>query len=94
MHTHTYLHGAGVRRPTTPLSSYLRLIRASMRRVLAQWRRYRRASQAAAELRELDPSALRDLGFDPSEISSVAAEMAGVAEPSRERVIRSIRRGA
>jgi uncharacterized protein YjiS (DUF1127 family) len=95
MHTQTCIDSTiAPRRRSTPRFSYLRLIRASMRRILAQWQRHRRAGEAHAALRAVDPRTLRDLGFHPSELSSVAAEMAGVAEPSRERVIRFISRRA
>jgi hypothetical protein len=46
-------------------------------------RRARSATHAA--LAELDHRALRDLGFDRSEIESVAAEVEGVAERTRVR---------
>lgn len=50
----------------------------------ARWRRDAHAVEAA--LRELDPRSLRDLGFHPDEISSVAAEMSGRADITRIRV--------
>ena len=38
-------------------------------------------------LRELDDRTLHDLGFDRSEITSVAAEVSGRAEPARMRAL-------
>jgi uncharacterized protein YjiS (DUF1127 family) len=52
--------------------------------------RYRQRQQAKATydaLRQLDDRTLRDLGFDRSEIRSVAAEVTGEAERTRVRAI-------
>ena len=54
------------------------------------WARYlqrRRAYSLYNELRTLDDHALRDLGIDRSEITSVAAEATGIAESSRARFL-------
>jgi len=59
-------------------------------RLQRAWTSYRRARQARLaydDLRHLDDRMLRDLGFDRSEITSVAAEHAGAAEPTRVRAV-------
>ena len=55
--------------------------------------RYQQRSKASAlrdTLRQLDDRTLRDLGFDRSEISSVAAEFTREAESTRLRVLLSL----
>ena len=61
--------------------------RAALRRAWLRYRRAREARLAYDDLRHLDDRMLRDLGFDRSEITSVAAEHAGAAEPTRVRAV-------
>ena len=56
---------------------------AAMHEALAAWRRHRAARVTEVALHELDDRALRDLGLDPSEIRSVAGEVAGLADRTR-----------
>ena len=51
--------------------------------MVERYRAHREARLAYAALRELDDRALRDLGLDRSEIGSVSAEAAGMAERTR-----------
>ena len=53
------------------------------RRLIAGWKRRKCAQATYVALRALDPRTLRDLGFHRSELLSVAAEVAGVADSSR-----------
>ena len=55
------------------------------RRVITRWKHRQHARATYAALRALDPRILRDLGFHRSELMSVAAEIAGVAESTRAR---------
>ena len=57
------------------------------RRMVTRWkhRQYARATYVA--LRALDARMLRDLGFHRSELMSVAAEVAGVADSTRARLV-------
>ena len=55
------------------------------RRVHARYRQRRQASTIYEALRQLDDYTLRDLGFDRTEITSVAAEVTGEAEYTRMR---------
>ena len=52
-------------------------------RLLARWHRAQLQRDTYRTLNELDNRTLRDLGFDRSEILSVAAEIAGTAESTR-----------
>jgi uncharacterized protein YjiS (DUF1127 family) len=54
-----------------------------LRRIVARSRRRAQARATCRALSGLDAHALRDLGFDCSEITSVAAEIAGDADPTR-----------
>ena len=56
-----------------------------VRRMAIRWKHQQRARATYAALRSLDPWILRDLGFHRSELMSVAAEVAGVAESTRAR---------
>ena len=52
-------------------------------RISARYRQHRRAMETRAELAQLDDRVLHDLGFDRSEIASIAAEANGDAEHTR-----------
>jgi uncharacterized protein YjiS (DUF1127 family) len=58
------------------------------RRVQARHRQRRKAKATYDALRQLDDRMLRDLGFDRSEITSVAAEVTGKADRTRVRALR------
>jgi uncharacterized protein YjiS (DUF1127 family) len=62
---------------------------AFARRAYVRYRQRREASALRDALRQLDDRMLRDLGFDRSEISSVAAEFTRAAESTRLRVLLS-----
>jgi len=59
---------------------------AFVRRAYERYRQHREASAVGAALRELDDRTLHDLGFDRSEIGSVAMEAAGLAARTRVRI--------
>ncbi len=61
-------------------------IGALARRAYARHRQRRKARDTYDALRNLDDHMLRDLGFDRSEISSIAAEATGAAARERVRV--------
>jgi uncharacterized protein YjiS (DUF1127 family) len=63
---------------------------AAMRHALTAWRRHRAARATEVALHELDDRALRDLGLDPSEIRSVASEVAGLADPTRAHAMHAL----
>lgn len=78
----------------TPWHRWLRMVRAigaAIRRMVAQAKRRRAARGAYLALRVLDAHALRDLGFHPSELASVAPELSGVAEATRVRMVQVLR---
>jgi len=56
-----------------------------VRRLIARSKRRQQARATYLALRELDARTLRDLGFDRSEILSVAHEIAGAADVTRVR---------
>ena len=58
-----------------------------MRRIAIRWEHQQRARATYAALRSLDARMLRDLGFHRSELMSVAAEVAGVADSTRSRLV-------
>jgi uncharacterized protein YjiS (DUF1127 family) len=60
-------------------------LNAVARRAYARRQQRRQARATCDALRGLDDGALRDLGFDRSEITSVAAEVTGAAESTRVR---------
>jgi uncharacterized protein YjiS (DUF1127 family) len=64
-----------------------RKLRAVARLSLIHHRLRQRASAIRDMLRQLDDRSLHDLGFDRSEITSVAAEATGVVEATRVRTI-------
>jgi len=63
----------------------IQVARAIARRTSARHRQRQRARETYEVLRRLDDRTLRDLGFERSEIASVAAEIAGRAERARVR---------
>jgi len=67
------------------VANALRILAAAARARAAERRQRRLARDTFLVLNGLDGRALRDLGFDRSEIASVAYELAGLAEPSRAR---------
>jgi len=69
----------------------IRAVRAFARRAHARHQQHRQMKSIGDLLRDLDDHTLRDLGFHRSEISSVAAEMAGAAECTRVHVERALR---
>ena len=60
---------------------------AIVRQAYARYRQRRQAGAFYDALRQLDDHTLRDLGFDRSELGSVAAEASGQAEHTRLRVV-------
>lgn len=60
------------------------------RRMVAEWKRRQCAQATYVALRALDPRILHDLGFHRSELLSVAAEVAGVADSTRVPVRHSL----
>jgi uncharacterized protein YjiS (DUF1127 family) len=71
----------------TIVTSMFRAIGTSARRALERYRQRRKAWATYEALRHLDDHMLRDLGFDRSEITSVAAEVSGAATRTRVRVL-------
>ena len=65
----------------------VRSIGSIAHRVYARHRQRRRARDTYDALRNLDDRMLRDLGFDRSEITSVAAEVSGGAARTRMRLL-------
>ncbi len=86
----------GARKPSSNrlanFAETLRTVGAVARRMYANWQRQRFARATNTALRELDPRMLRDLGFDRSEISSVAAEAAGQIDSTRARFAQALPR--
>jgi uncharacterized protein YjiS (DUF1127 family) len=67
------------------LRSLLRKVAAIVKRALLRYRQRQQSIAIYHALNELDNRTLHDLGFDRSEITSVAAEVTGEAEYSRVR---------
>jgi uncharacterized protein YjiS (DUF1127 family) len=63
------------------------IVGAIASRALARYRQRQQAWATYDALRQLDDRTLRDLGFDRSELRSVAAEVTGEAERTRVRAI-------
>jgi len=83
---HAAKHGAiRPRRWTHAIATALSALAAAVRARATERRQRRLARETFLVLNGLDGRALRDLGFDRSEIASVAYELAGLAEPSRAR---------
>ena len=86
--------GARVPRPNRlarMAEATLRTVGVVARRMCASWQRQRLARSTYVALSELDTRTLRDLGFDRSEISSVAAEVAGAIESTRAHSAQTVR---
>jgi uncharacterized protein YjiS (DUF1127 family) len=71
----------------TGLRAALLACRDFVARLAARCAQRRAARRTVVALSGLDSRTLRDLGFDPSEIGSVAGEAAGLAEATRVRVL-------
>jgi uncharacterized protein YjiS (DUF1127 family) len=56
----------------------LRSVRRALRRALARYRQHRAAVETMRALRALDDRTLHDLGYDRSQIQSVAIELSRV----------------
>lgn len=82
---------AGLARPPRRFQRLdaLRTIADALQAAAAAWQRRARAAESYHVLASLDTRTLRDLGFDRSELASVAAELAGEAAPTRVRTIRA-----
>lgn len=72
---------------TTGLHAALRACRDFVGQLAARGAQRRAARRTITALSSLDSRALRDLGFDSSEIGSVAGEAAGLADATRVRVL-------
>ena len=68
------------------VASTLHAVAELARRAYTRYQQRREAWAVGAALRELDDRTLHDLGFDRSEIGSVAMEAAGLAERTRVRI--------
>jgi len=55
------------------------------------WQRWRNQHATERALRSLDARSLRDIGFDPCEVRSVALELHGGAEPNRAHALLRLR---
>ena len=89
---HAAKHGAiRPRRWTHAIATALSALAAAVRARATERRQRRLARETFLVLNGLDGRALRDLGFDRSEIASVAYELAGLAEPTRVRPKRCTR---
>ena len=73
------------------LSATLTAVGALVGRLVDRWKRHQRAAATYRALHALDSRTLRDLGFDRSEISSLAAEVAGRADFTRLRSSQTVR---
>jgi uncharacterized protein YjiS (DUF1127 family) len=66
-------------------------LQSSARRFVAAWRRQRDENATYRALQSLDSRTLRDLGFDPSEMRSVASELTGGASRTRAHALLTLR---
>jgi uncharacterized protein YjiS (DUF1127 family) len=82
----------GANAPGSRLSAALRSLRDFAARHYAAWRRQGRARDTLRALDELDSRTLRDLGFDRSELPSIAVELAAAIHHSRVQAIRAAAR--
>jgi len=83
-------HAARAHRSLVLGNLFIAMIRAAgaiVRRAYAGYQQRRKARAVYDALRHLDDRMLRDLGFDRSEMSSVAAEATGAAARERVRVL-------
>lgn len=69
------------------LRDALRACHDFVTQLAARMAQHRAARRTITALSSLDSRALRDLGFDSSEIGSVAGEAAGLADATRVRVL-------
>lgn len=69
------------------LGDGLQWLAAIAGRAIEAYRRHRDTHATFRALSELDTSTLRDLGFQRSELMSVAAEVNGAASPTRARAL-------
>ena len=69
------------------ITSALQAVGDFGRQMVTRWKHRQYARDTYAALRSLDSRMLRDLGFHRSELMSVAAEVAGVAESTRARLL-------
>lgn len=76
------------------VSAALQTIGYFGRRAIVRWKHRQQARATFVALRELDPRILRDLGFHRSELMSVSAEVAGVTESTRARLVSGLKRPA
>lgn len=76
---------AGRSRWGLAIRALLRAVADAARRARESWKRAQQASATYVALRALDARTLRDLGFDRSELASVAAECAGAIDRTRVR---------
>jgi uncharacterized protein YjiS (DUF1127 family) len=70
------------------VKAMLQAVGGFVRQMVTRWNRRQRARATYLALRDLDSRILRDLGFHRSELMSVAAEAAGIANYTRARLDR------
>jgi uncharacterized protein YjiS (DUF1127 family) len=86
--TRTAAAGSEVPATTGPRAALV-ACRDFVRRLAVRIAQYRAARCTVVALHDLDSRTLRDLGFDRSEIGSVAGEAAGLADATRVRILRA-----
>lgn len=95
MHTQSQRNGGIAFQYASRFTQFLeaasQALTAVVRRAVADWKRRRQARATYDALNELDSRMLRDLGFDRSEIGSIAAEVAGGCELTRARLVQGSR---
>lgn len=69
------------------IAASIQAIGSIARRAYARYRQRREQRATYVALSQLDDWTLRDIGFDRSELRSIAAEMTGAAEQTRLRVL-------